>query len=580
MNALKYSASALNASKLRVWYQLPFSIKPGAEADLGAAGWNECPSQCSPSQKHYFHPFVAGALWDGSEDKDALFKRYTKPKLQGRTFRAWFEKPVLENGEIKVTRQGFNGKIRSVELRCLPASAYGASDPGAVDGFGMLVLCVDYLGASHAADETVPQADYAAGNLEALPKTFGPMTLADAQDLLDLSRRIFPRWHSRLAPNLPGDTFFHVDVSGSAPSQDEMSKAGKEGRIALMPWVKNLAAPYDLADKNSFLFGDERSYVASAILLGDGTEKFDKAFDLSAGVRESDLFRLAELDQRGEGYLYGKPFLEGLAPSYFYRRHAPDAETRTGNTSHFITGPLHLCALGAGGYFRDEILGGKGEDAQGHIDEYYRHMQFLCIFEYYRLIQFSMALTRLVRARKSAKSDTPEAREKRDEAFEKGLTGIRNEFLEFTHLHHFSNVSSQLQPREMFARLYAAFGIGEMFAEVEKELEAATGFHEMQAGARSRERGEQLNKLVSLGVPLSLLVGLGGMNILIGDKAPFGFAESGAGVRLQLAQLAAMVAVVLGVWGIAVQWFNRKTQPAWLWIAGISALIAVILRWK
>lgn len=580
-------ATEIAVGGLRVWYHLPFGIAPGHRVDLSAEGWQEMPCRGTLQQSFYFHDFVSNALWEGRGGaQGALFDRFIRPTpAEGERppFEAFFEQPerppeprthadgtTTASKPPLVKRQGFKGQLRSVELRRLRPRPTETGHAPEVDGLGMLVVCVDWQSTSYNAFPA---------DCPDLPRDFCPMTLADAQDVLDLSRRIFPRWHSDLNRDLPGDAFSIVG-DARAPTEQDMDTAASEGKTRLMPWVARLAAPYRLDGTNSYHFGDERSFVTSAVLLGEGNESWDPAFALSCAVQESDLLRLAELDRHGTGYNYNKPFLRSLLPGYLYPRQAPDAESGTGNTTHIITSSHHLCVMGTGGFFKTVILGNgrPGDHDMGHVEEYYRHMQFLCAFEYFRLIQFSMALTALVRDQRAAAADPARHRD-RAHAFGRRLMRIRSEFLDFTHLHHFSNISSQLQPREMFDRLYAAFGIPAMFAEVEKELEAATSFHEMQTNAEAREDGARLNKLVSVGVPLSLLVGAGGMNIFIGTNAPFGLhkiAPPGDGPDgwLQLLQLGVLVAIIAGVWALAEWVYFHNKRSFWGWLAFGAAAAA------
>ena len=500
------SATLIDVGGLRVWYHLPFAILDD-QIDPTQHGWVVQASKGTLQQQFYFHPFVSDALWDRADGAaSALFDLHRKTRLEFKLFNAYFDRVEWKenadgSSERWIRRRGFRGTLRTVELRRLRAPV-GAKRSGELRSFAMLVISVDFHGATYA--------DYLPGQ-EQFPVNFAPLTLADAQDALDLSRRIFPRWHAFGEETLPGDALTIVPCYGRAPSSTEMDAAVREGRTRLMPWVEALVAPFTLSKPDSRHFGDERAFITSAILLGDGTGNDAKAFNLMTRLRESDLMRLAEVDRRGSGYGYNKPFLQGLAPAYFYTRQAPDRASGTGNTTHFITTSHHFCAVGAGWYMRDVILGNgiPGHHDMGHAEEYYRHMQFLCVFEYFRLLQFSQTLSELVRSQRERAANGARSRVAVAE-FGRRLMRIRDEFLDFTHLHHFSNISSQLQAREMFDQLYAAFGISAMFAEVEKELEAATSFHEMQTNAEAREDSARLNKLVSVGVPLSLLVGAGG----------------------------------------------------------------------
>lgn len=553
------SAELIPVGGLRVWYHLPFNIadeSAGNEAvvahDLEVAGWEPKSQNCTLQQAHYFHSFVSSALWEGGrQNVPALFDHFHKPRYAGSPFDAIFDSPWKSGAIEFVRRRVFRGRIKSVELRRLRERSDRKS---VMRGFGMLIVCVEFRDASN----TVVRRGRKDGVGD-----FKAMTLADAQDALDLTRRLFPRWHSFDDPDLPGDALSRVRCVGAAPTAKEMNLAHEGGEgTPLMPWVRDLVSPYALDGEGSDHFGDERAYITSALLLGTGGESERHAFDLLTRVKESDLFRLAEVDRRGDDYNYNKKFLQTLAPSYFYTRQSPDPDTGTGQTSLFITSSHHLCVVGTGRYFKNVILGNGIEESHdiGHVEEYYRHMQFLCVFEYCRLIQFSKRLTHLIRMSGDRMTSNGTLSGDGSE-FGETLTRIRDEFLDFTHLHHFSNISSQLQPRELFSRLYQAFGLSERFAEVEKELEAATSFHDMRVNAAERRDSANLNRLVSAGVPLSLIIGAAGMNLFSGRDAPFGLGTKGPAVFLfwqQFAQLALITALVGGIWGIFEHQLNSQ----------------------
>ena len=576
------AAQEIAVGGLRVWYHLPFALLDDG-IDPARHGWVAEKPKGTLQQQFYFHPFVSNALWDRADGGvSALFDLYRKPAFEFRHFTADFDSTdwkEMQDGKSEqlLCRRTFRGTVRTVELRRLREPA-GSGRQSGLHGFAMLVVSVDFLCAAYGEYPRDKVKD---------PAPFAPLTLADAQDALDLSRRIFPRWHFYGEDALPGDALTRVPCFGPAPSRPEMDEGVRKGKTQLMPWVRELVAPFTLSEPDSRHFGDERAFITSAVLLGDGSEQEAEAFTLMTRVKDSDLMRLAEVDRRGTGYSYNKPFLDALAPGYFYTRQAPDGPTGTGNSTLYITASHHFCALGAGGYMRNVILGNgiPGHHDMGHAEEYYRHMQFLCVFEFFRLLQFSQTLSELVRSQRERGAIGDKSRTAVADSGQR-LMRIRDEFLDFTHLHHFSNISSQLQPREMYDRLYAAFGIPAMFAEVEKELEAATSVHEMHTNAEAREDAARLNKLVSVGVPLSLLVGAGGMNIFIGDKAPFGLhaivpalpgQTDAAGPPdgwLQLLQLSVLVAIIAGIWALAERVYFRDKRSFWGWLAYGAAAAA------
>lgn len=77
------------------------------------------------------------------------------------------------------------------------------------------------------------------------------------------------------------------------------------------------------------------------------------------------------------------------------------------------------------------------------------------------------------------------------------------------------------------------------------------------------------------------------MNIFIGDKAPFGLHAIVSGNPLtpdgwvQLAQLAALVAIISGVWAVAEWVYVKDKRPFWGWLAyGAAVLFLALGSWR
>ena len=116
----------------------------------------------------------------------------------------------------------------------------------------------------------------------------------------------------------------------------------------------------------------------------------------------------------------------------------------------------------------------------------------------------------------------------------------------------------------MFERLYEAFGIQILHNEVEQELATASDFAETLEARNVAERGDRLNQILSLGVPLGLglalatiwfdFVGTSGVTL------PNWFGYITATVLGMLVQIGTVTAVTLLAW-IFVAWLynGRKS---------------------
>ena len=56
------------------------------------------------------------------------------------------------------------------------------------------------------------------------------------------------------------------------------------------------------------------------------------------------------------------------------------------------------------------------------------------------------------------------------------MINIERDFLQFEHLFHFTGLSNQIQPNELFQKWRCALGIDRIFADLEKEIGTATQF--------------------------------------------------------------------------------------------------------
>ena len=561
----------IRLGEFRVWYHLPISMNviPG---DLGK-NWQDLSesaqhSEPSPEQRSYFHSHISETLWGDSEDK--LFKRWRRIGLSGAEFSA--DRRQIWEKEKKKVLSGcrLHGTIRSVEL-CIVDQDASECDPA----LGILVVGVSFHSISKFTDVEEPvNGPSSYQEIESRSK----MTLANAQDALEWVRRIFPRWWNE---GLPGDTLTSVNVPTCQEFVIHSEEEKASGRTpSIFSWINELLLPIVLDGDNATHFGDERAYMTSAILISPHKKdveayKDGAAWQTMARIGEGDLFRLAEADTSGSGYPYNAKFLGPLADAYFYNRHAPDLQTGSGNTAIYLMSHHHLCAIGCGDYYAQHI--------HKNVEDYYRHMQFLAVFEYFRLLQFSKRLTQLVK----------EAAD--DPSFGRRLFQIRKDFLSFTHRHHFSNISLQLQPREMYEKLYNVMGIKAMFDEVEQELAVATEFQVTKENKASVDRSEKLNALVAFGIPLTLITGIAGMNILVGDAAPdipslgadMSSATSEQHTAMQsdqkydvdLFQISLISGLIFVLWGVLLQLYNSDKiakfihRPVSLFMIGLICLV-------
>ncbi|MBN9890537.1 hypothetical protein [Salipiger abyssi] len=508
-------------ASLRLWLHLPLSVEacgvdrsdsftsywmnPENLAQTGSdAQTLEREEETFPDFRghSYFHDFVSKALWGGHRRSSSTFDWFVSTKAQ-RSLIADFagasDDPAASgNGLLKVKR--FIGTVGRTELRLLKDNMTCLDDSSDRDGLRNLLIATFPLSIEACAVRCDIAGQTAIDDIAQEPSR--ALTLADAQDALEWIRRTFAHWWKPATDadgkggryGAPGDTLYRVFLDGKeciAPSGDEVQANFRHaGIVPILPWFDDLLTPLKVDGKRIAHFGDERCYMTSVVSLGDEGLKDRAARQTLLDLSSGDLFRLAEADFSGSGPAYQEPFLEKLRDDYVYDRHGPAPDGKTGNATLFLTTHHHFCAIGAGGFAH--------RDLPRNTAKYYRHMQFLCLFEYFRLIQFSQRLSELV----AGKSDMTTTE------FRDALQRIRDDFLSFVHRNRVTSVSTQLQPREIYAKLRKVMGVDAMFHEVEAELSSAADYANAMEARDASRRADALNRLVSLGVPLGLTVAL------------------------------------------------------------------------
>lgn len=562
----KADARDIPVRALTIWYHLPFSIESG-DRYMDMMGWTKAKRSASQDQQKYFHSFVTSALFQNGA-KEPRIEHWERSDLASRGSDSDKCDTIIDmqadrDNDGGLTTYTFRARVNDVSLRLnRPDTAMTQATPG----MGILVVGLTFQVVSNSAPREVATSDLPGGR---------NLTLADAQNIIDWSRRAFARWNDTVGPQgaetkILGDMIARLRVLDHV---DNGKWQSVDGLFSVAPWVKCLLKPWT-AELDAVFFGDERSFVTSAITLEKAREVTDRAALLS--IKDADLFRLAEVDPAGLGLPYQDPFVNDMLETYRYKRHAPAPDGGSGNATQILLTHHHQCLTGAGTFMENALL--------DHTEQYYRHLQFICVYEMFRLVQFSQRLTRIVE-RKSDPDATSD--------FPAELAQLRADFLEFTHLHHFSNVSLQLQPREMFTQLRKAMEIDTLFQEVEEELRVATEFQQAQDAKAAAGRAERLNDLLAFGVPLSLIAGLAGSNLFIGDNHPsVAGSSSGLGWWVQAQHMAGVVAAVSAVWAVASFWIanragksaNRGQHPdkkyshlGWFWgiLSFLSALFSV-----
>jgi len=454
------------------------SLRDAQTLEMTQNGWAEVQHNKAykSSQRSYFHEFAGKPIFGDILGQDFEFLELQRNLPGRRDSHGNYDLPIsllkisdreksdhdAQKGEKKRFKgTEFYGKLKSIEIR-VPQNTTKFVDLAVVTVQLTLTSC-KYLGVSDDLTEL--------HNAPNQPRQ--DLTLADAQLALDNVRRAFARsWsyentHKNLGLecDVPRECFSRIRLEDSdgtnftAGPEDLFDKTATHDRV--FPWISALLDPIQINSQSDVShFGDDRAYMYS--LIDIAAKDGETNSEAIAQVSKSDLFRIAEADtpqvfdesttDTKPIYNYSPDYLGNLKDKIFYNRHAPHPQTTDTRATHFLFTEHHFSIV--------TCLRDFGS-LRTHLDIYYRHMQFMCVFENMALLWFSGRLSALVKH----DPDAPD--------FTEALRKIRQQFLTFTHVHHFTNVSPQLQAKEMFDHMTSSVGNHRMYQEVEEELSAA-----------------------------------------------------------------------------------------------------------
>jgi len=387
-----------------------------------------------------------------------------------------------------------------------------------------------------------------------------PLPLADVQDCLDYFRRVYPPYwaywdgqcqpgHSPQTVTLYGKNHQPL-VKGVYNKSDKFLKFVKEHQespiaehweLLLEPFV-----PYQSSQKSDKIryqqIEDERiPYMAYL------------AFDDPQSLTEGDMMRLAFADDSGESEKlpYSRPFSKDFEDQYCYDRYwETDLDYLD---KHSWMNTRYLCSgyaftmigkekndYGESNFFIDEKIG-----ALSHFRHHYFQMGLIAHFHKAALL---MLWEELAQAVAKFSKDSQSRQEFRDEVRE-----ILERLLHFTHRYWFTEVSNQVQAKELFDWWSKHLGSRKLFDRVMKEAQDAHQYLDLEEQRSQTETTTRLTVVATVGLVVGLALGLLGMNNpcnLLG----FGWAEVGISFT------------VLGIFGVGAfftLWLS-KTLSRWI----------------
>jgi len=274
--------------------------------------------------------------------------------------------------------------------------------------------------------------------------------------------------------------------------------------------------------------GDERAHAMVYLALDDPSL-----------LPENQQYRLAFLDQGGEGWEYNPDFLQPQAKDIFYDRfwHVKTRYMVTGYSFGLLT------TSGAPPYLFQ------------HFQQHYFMLTLLALMQKNSLLIFWDRLTNLL-THFSATSGR-EARE----TYHNEQRWLAQDFSYYLARFDFSEVSNQLQPLELFDMMRRNMRLDKVKAEVLQQMEYARDIE-------NSNYEEGLTKLANRWIPVSLALAFLGLSIGMGSygdwlkAADTGSTSWWEAIACRRREIAGVIASVAGTWVV----FRILVKWPWAWV--------------
>ncbi len=329
-----------------------------------------------------------------------------------------------------------------------------------------------------------------------------PMSLAHAQALQNALRRIYPPYFKQQ----------HIDMDAAEnipeyPASLSWSGGANVARLKPSEWIAQVADhrrnPMDAVwrsvldplpiEKSSSDTGprwrqiiDER--IPSMIYIG--------ARDGSC-IDRDDFVRLCFLDDPGRGDPYARSFLRGFERKHCYDRHWYG---RYGTRYMFS------------GY--SMVMFGTGDPADQHdifhhvLAEHFRRHYF----QMGLLIQLQFAALLSLSQRVSEAVKDKRARGRAE--FRRRMLAIEDEVLAFEQRYWFTQVSNQLQAREVYDLWLGNTGVVNIYDEVRAQVRAANAYLDAREQEKQTSASTRLSIVATFGAIVGVSLAFLGMNVL------------------------------------------------------------------
>ena len=259
------------------------------------------------------------------------------------------------------------------------------------------------------------------------------------------------------------------DLKNRASAQEALINA--KFRQPIFSWWREILKPlYVEGDLNNAApsmlrqIMDERIPLLTTISLIDDQENYltDDRMPTSIlhFVSNADWIRIAEATEEGfAADQRNSKDRRNKLRKYSYDRFMPSVGKPSEDAARFTFALHHFAAVGAGSFFDSEII--------EQVRRRYRHMHHLCLLELAAVLRISQHLSQVVKEQK------PQMNHDSNEKFRNRIRDMQEMFMKFTHRHHFTGVSNELQAREVFTAFRNSMELDRRYREINYELESA-----------------------------------------------------------------------------------------------------------
>ena len=223
-------------------------------------------------------------------------------------------------------------------------------------------------------------------------------------------------------------------------------------------------------------------------------------------VRRGDFMRLCFADNpSNDRYPYAEEFLKDFEREHCYDRHwYGDYGTR------YLFSGYAMVMIGTGAkpktkpgerFFRDVL--------QPHFRRHYFQMGLLNQLQVAALLAISHDLSQSADVRETEGGPADRLRER--------AAALQRRFLAFQQHYWFTQISNQLQAREMYALWRERLGTQELHEEVKEQLENVNDFLDGRWQEKMQTSAERLNIVAVLGLVFGLTASILGMNVVVSE---------------------------------------------------------------